>query len=203
MIVPWSMSSIELQGQNCTSTPLQVKNKLVFAGAIMVGVSEGELNNARWAIRRAEDEVQNCESSVNNFYSNLENKKWQKKQKEDEIAECSRAIEQINQNLAQVYTQRINIGRAQEKLRSSVNALGTLAGRASVAKTLTERVVCLPPLVNILGEIIQLLLQMQGDRKYELLQDPQVKATIQSLQEVHHKVSAIDYQQDLNELQFY
>ncbi|XP_061108520.1 uncharacterized protein LOC133135498 [Conger conger] len=238
-------------------------------GAIIALVSQVELDNAKSAIRTAEEEVENSEREVNNYYYKLEQKKRQCTKKKDEIAQCSRTIEQIKQSLAQVYTQRTNIARAQEKLRNALYMLSTLAGRASVATTLTQRtninpmqeilwsganmlntlaarvsvatthtqrtninpmqeifwsganmlstlaarasvatthtpqVICLPPVVNILGEIIELMLQMQGDRRYELLSDPQVKAAILSLQELHQKVSAIDDEQTLNEIQFY
>ncbi|XP_061108263.1 uncharacterized protein LOC133135350 [Conger conger] len=172
-------------------------------GAVMVGVSQQELDDAQWSLRTAEQELQKSEASAQNYYRMLEEKKRQRTQKKDEIAQCSRTIEQIKQSLAQVYTQRTNIARAQEKLRNAVNMLGTLAGRASVAKTLTQRVICLPPVVNTLGEIIELMLQMQGDRRYELLSDPKVKAVILSLQEIYKKLSAIKDLQTLNEIQFY
>ncbi|XP_061108170.1 uncharacterized protein LOC133135293 [Conger conger] len=205
-------------------------------GAIMVGVSQQELDDAQSSLKTAEQELQKSEASVQNYDRMLEEKKRQRTQKKDEIAQCSSTIEQIKQSLAQVYTQRTNIARAQEKLRNAlymlstlagrasvattltlrtnitrvpkilrrgINMLNTLAGRASVATTHTQQVICLPPVVNILGEIIELMLQMQGDRRYELLSDPQVKAAILSLQELHQKVSAIDDEQTLNEIQFY
>lgn len=184
-------------------TPLKVEYKLVFTGAIMALVSQDEIDEANRSIRTAEKEVENCKTEIKKYNGKLEEKKIQCQQKKDEIAACSRAVEQIKQSLDQVKAQRSSITRTQEKLRSAVHVLGTLAGRASVAKTLTERVVCLPTVANTLGEIIHLMLETQGDRKYELLKDPQVKAAILSLQEVYQKVSAIDDRQTLKEIDFY
>ncbi|KAJ8261620.1 hypothetical protein GJAV_G00156380 [Gymnothorax javanicus] len=174
-----------------------------IAGAILIGVSEEELNQARWAASRAEEEVRNSQRAVNNFTYKIEIKKSRRKRKKEKIAECSQTIEQIEWELRQVYTQRSNISEAQQKIRNAVNMLGTLAGRARVAKTLTERVVCLPVIVNVLGEIIQKMLEIQGNRKYELLNDPDVKAAIFSLQDVYRNVSAVDEEHTLREIQFY
>ncbi|KAJ8268792.1 hypothetical protein COCON_G00113990 [Conger conger] len=108
-------------------------------GAIMVGVSQQELDDAQSSLKTAEQELQKSEASVQNYDRMLEEKKRQRTQKKDEIAQCSSTIEQIKQSLAQVYTQRTNIARAQEKLRNALYMLSTLAGRASVATTLTLR----------------------------------------------------------------
>lgn len=70
-------------------------------------------------------------------------------------------------------------------------------------KTQTEQVVCLPPVMNILGEIIEPMLQILKNRKYEILSDPEVSAEIQSLQDIYKNVSAIKDQQALKEIQFY
>ncbi|KAJ8261618.1 hypothetical protein GJAV_G00156360 [Gymnothorax javanicus] len=172
-------------------------------GGIMVGVSAKELADAKWAMKIAEEEMKKSERAVNDFTDQLEEKTRQCAQKKDEIAECKRTIEQIQQDLEQVYTQRSHITEAQQKIRNAVHMLGTLAGRARVAKTLTERVVCLPAIVNVLGEIIQKMLEIQGNRKCELLNDPDVKAAFLSLQDVYRNVSAVDEEHTLKEIQFY
>ncbi|XP_035283614.1 uncharacterized protein LOC118232640 isoform X1 [Anguilla anguilla] len=174
-----------------------------IAGAIMVAVSEEELEHAQWAASEAWQEVENCERAVSNYSSRLEEMKRRRKEKKEEMEECCRAIRQIERSLAQVSEQRNGMLRVQEKIRIAVNALGTLAGRAAVAKTLTERVVCLSPIVNVLGEIVKLTIQLYENRKCEIFRDPQVRAAIQSLQDIYKKVSAIDGQNTLEELQFY
>ncbi|KAG5846171.1 hypothetical protein ANANG_G00146980 [Anguilla anguilla] len=174
-----------------------------IAGAIMVAVSQEELNRAQWAASEAWQEVENCEWAVYNYSSRLEEMKRRRKEKKEEMEECRRAIRQIERSLAQVSEQRNGMLRVQEKIRIAVNALGTLAGRAAVARTLTERVICLPPIVNVLGEIVKLTLQLYENRKCEIFRDPQVRAAIQSLQDIYKKVSAIDGQNTLEELQFY
>lgn len=138
-----------------------------------------------------------CEREVNKYCDTLKEKERQSMQKKDEIAECKRNIEKIKQRLAQVSEQRNSITHAQEKVRTVVHLLDTLAGRAVVAKTLTERVVCLPTLVNILEEIVKLMLE---NRKNEILGDPEVRAAILSLQEVCKNVSAIKDEQALKEI---
>ncbi|XP_035283617.1 uncharacterized protein LOC118232640 isoform X2 [Anguilla anguilla] len=174
-----------------------------IAGAIMVAVSQEELNRAQWAASEAWQEVENCERAVSNYSSRLEEMKRRRKEKKEEMEECCRTIRQIERSLAQVSEQRNGMLRVQEKIRIAVNALGTLAGRAAVARTLTERVVCLPPIVNVLGEIVKLTIQLYENRKYEIFRDPQVRAAIQSLQDIYKKVSAIDGQNTLEEVQFY
>ncbi|XP_036374388.1 uncharacterized protein LOC118770730 [Megalops cyprinoides] len=171
-------------------------------GAVMVGVSQTDLDNAKWAAERAENELRNWQGQVNSYDTKLREKQWQKQQRKSEIEYCQQTLGQIEWSLQDVNQQRTIIARVQEKLRSAVNILGTLAGRASVAETQTRRIVLLAPVVNILGEIIKLTLQIAGNKKYQILSQPCVRDAIQSLQEIYKKVSAIDGQQSLNELQF-
>lgn len=163
-----------------------------------------ELERAKSAVRTIEEEVKKCETEVNKYCDKLKEKERQCTQKMDKIAKCKRTIEQIEQSLVQVSEQRNSITQIQEKVRSTVHLLGTLAGRANVAKTHTEHVVCLSPVVNILKEIIKLMLQILENRKYEeILSNPEVSADIQSLQDIYKNVSAINDQQALKEIQFY
>ncbi|KAJ8261621.1 hypothetical protein GJAV_G00156390 [Gymnothorax javanicus] len=171
-------------------------------GGIMVGVSAKELKDAKQAMEIVEEEMKKSERAFNDFTVQVEEKTRQSVQKKDEIAECERTIEQIQQDLEQVYAQRMNIPEAEQKIRNAVHMLGTLAGRVRVAKTLTERVVCLPEIVNVLGEIIQKMLEIQGNRNCELLNDPDVRAAICSLQDVYRNVSAVDEQHTLREIPF-
>ncbi|KAG7455926.1 hypothetical protein MATL_G00246280 [Megalops atlanticus] len=171
-------------------------------GAVMVGVSQTDLDNAKWAAERAENELRNWQGQVNSYDAKLREKQWQKQQRKSDIEYCEQTLRQLEWSLQEVNQQRTNIARVQEKLRSAVNILGTLAGRASVAETQTRRIVLLAPVVNILGEIIKLTLEIAGNKKYQILSQPCVREAIQSLQEIYKKVSAIDNQQSLNELQF-
>lgn len=86
----------------------------------MVGVSLAELQRAKWAICKGEEEVKKCEREVNKYCDKLKEKERQSMQKKDEIAECKRNIEQIEQSLVQVSTQRNSITQAQEKVRRAV-----------------------------------------------------------------------------------
>ncbi|KAI1883872.1 hypothetical protein AGOR_G00236510 [Albula goreensis] len=172
-------------------------------GGVMIGVSQTDLDNAAWAEQEARKEVARCEAEAFRYSRLLKEKHEQKEWERQEINKCNETLQQIDRSLTEVAKQRSNIARMQEKMRSAVNILGTLAGRAKVAETQTRYIVALVPVIHILGEIMKLLLEITGKEKYQLLNDPHVQAIIESLQDISKKLSAVDHSESLSAMQFY
>ncbi|RXM94091.1 hypothetical protein EOD39_18379 [Acipenser ruthenus] len=173
-----------------------------IVGGTMIGVYQASMNNAMDVVKHAEAAEHKWGNEASNYSSKVTKYKDLVINMEKEISNTNSVLEEIDSKLQQLSQKRIAIADVQEKLRAATNFLSTLAGRVKVSEVQTRTVLFFDPLITILENISQHIVQLSGNVKYQLLFQQDIKPMINKLEESNLKLKAISKDEGLA-MQFY
>ncbi|XP_041934671.1 uncharacterized protein LOC121697282 isoform X2 [Alosa sapidissima] len=168
-----------------------------IAGGILIGVSQGDLEQASRAADEANRGVNLFQHQINTSSQKHSEYEKQISQVRVEMSQVSADVERIWQDLKTVKNQRTTIANFQSKIKNAVNLLGQLAGTASVAEVQTRVFVLLGPVISVLENVIELAGYIT--QQSLLCEDFSVRALIVTLQQNHDKLRAIEADKDADQ----
>ncbi|MBN3276898.1 TCAF factor, partial [Polyodon spathula] len=162
-----------------------------IVGATMVGVSQTAMNNAAELVKNAGAAVNKFRNEVSNYSNKVAEYTNLVTCKQNEISNTSSRLGAIKSKLQQLSQKRAATAEVQKKLRDATHFLSILAGRVQVAEVQTRSVLFFDPLITILEDISQHIVQLSGNEKYQLLYQQDIKPVIDRLKENNPKLKAI------------
>ncbi|XP_039609854.1 uncharacterized protein LOC120529786 [Polypterus senegalus] len=169
-----------------------------FIGAAMIIAAENAKNDAEYAARVAQENVDSCKSNIATNEGNIQDCTKKVDSQRNDIDSINRCLRDISSKLESLSRMRLEMGEVQKKLKDATFFLSTLAGKMQAAKFQTKTLIFFDPLINILDDIAQYLCK----QKYLELFQQHIEPMIKQLKNENTRLKSI-CKNDSDAIQFY
>ncbi|KAK3508178.1 hypothetical protein QTP70_015963 [Hemibagrus guttatus] len=126
---------------------------MLIGGAVELDKANRAIQVAQNEMRKFENEVRKYEGKVSYYKSNISQTKYNLSQKDDKLKQMREVIQIVKKQIEAV-------AELQEKVRSAVNLLGALSGKARVAEHQTRRLLLQEPVMKVMEDVMNAIEQI-------------------------------------------
>ncbi|KAF5890073.1 cancer-associated 1 protein-like isoform X2 [Clarias magur] len=159
----------------------------VAGGALAIN-GENRRSDASHAIREAEEEVRRYDAEVRNYERRVEEYQSWISQTYHDINQKNQVLDQMHKAIQEVKKQIEAVAEFQRKVRSAVELLGALSGKANVVERQTRRFILPEPVMRVLEDVMNTVEQITGNK---ILCNNDLPRLIHEMKENHQHLAAI------------
>ncbi|XP_051784969.1 uncharacterized protein LOC114653159 [Erpetoichthys calabaricus] len=161
-------------------------------GGTMIGVSQKAMEDAQYAARIAQENVDSWSRNVNTYEGNIRDYTGNADTQRNNIESINRRLQEISSKMENLSRMRQGMGEVQKKLKDATSFLTTLAGKMQALEVQTRVVIFFEPLIEIIDDISQYLFKQKYLELFQNNVEPMIKQLKQEnarLREIYNFVS--------------
>ncbi|XP_051784968.1 uncharacterized protein LOC127528388 [Erpetoichthys calabaricus] len=144
-------------------------------GGTMIGVCQKAMEDAQYAARVAQENVDSWRTNVNTNEREICDFTHEVNTQRNNIESINRRLQEISTKLENLSQMRQGMAEIQKKLKDATFFLTTLAGKMQAAEVQTRIVIFFDPLINIIDDISQYLFKQKYLELFQNNVEPMIK----------------------------